>query len=97
MANKEFNEYLVKLSTNRTRGMIEALDELGDRIDISNLNVDDDGGYEMLIDIIDDLLARLDNKSYGRLDELRKMEGKLTGYIEILKLIRSVTSLTGHG
>ena len=97
MANEEFNTYLVGLSTNRIRGMIEALAELGNQIDISNLDDDPDGGYEMLIDIIDDLLARLENESYSRSDELGKMKGKYTGYIEILKLIRNVTSLTGHG
>ena len=78
-------------------GMIEALNELGDQIEVSNLDADAAGGYEMLIDIIDDLLARLDNKSYGRQDKLMEMEGKLTGYIEILNLIRSATCLTGHG
>ena len=97
MANEEFHKNLVENSMNRTRGMIEALAELGSQIDVSNLDADPDGGYEMLIDIIDDLLARLNNKSYGRSDELMKMKGKFTGYIEILNLIRSATSLTGHG
>ena len=30
MASQEFNEYLVKVSTNRTRGMIEALADIGE-------------------------------------------------------------------
>ena len=37
MTSQEFNEYLVKALTNRTRGMIEALADIGERHSTLNL------------------------------------------------------------
>lgn len=97
MESKDFNEHLVKVSTNRTRGQIEALADIGEHLQTSIIDDDAAGGYEMLIDVIDDLLAQLKNKSHTRYHNLLDNEGKFTGYHSTLILIREITTLTGHG
>ena len=97
MTSQEFNEHLVKVSTNRTRGMIEALADIGERLQTSIIDDDVAGGYEMLIDVIDDLLPQLENESHPRYRNLLENEGKFTGYHSTLKLIRHTATLTGHG
>ena len=96
MTSQELNEHLVKVSTNRTRGMIEALADIGERLQTSIIDDDVAGGHEMCIDVIDDLLAQLENKSHTRYENLLENEGKLTGYHSTLELIRHTAILTGH-
>lgn len=97
MESKDFNNYLAEVSKNRTRGQIEALADIGENLQTSIIDDDAAGGYEMLIDVIDDLLAQLKNRSHTRYRNLLDNEGKYTGYHSTLILIREVTMLTGHG
>lgn len=97
MTSPEFNEHLVKVSTNRTRGMIEALADIGEGLQVDIIDDDAAGGHEMLIDVIDDLLAQLENRSHTRYTNLLDNEGKFTGYHSTLELMRHAAMLTGHG
>lgn len=83
-------------SENRTRGMIEALADIGKELQTEIIDDDVAGGHEMLVDTIDDLLAQLENRSHVRYRNLSDNEGKFTGYRSTLKLIRHAATLTGH-
>ena len=83
-------------SKNRTRGIIEALADIGKELQTEIIDDDVAGGHEMLIDVIDDLLAQLENRSHTRYTNLLDNSGKFTGYHSTLKLIRHAATLTGH-
>ena len=96
MASPDSNEHLVKVSMNRTRGMIEALADIGERLQMDIIDDDVAGGHEILVDVIDDLLAQLENRSHVRYTNLSDNDGKIVGYHSTLNLIRHAATLTGH-
>ena len=97
MTKAEFNEYLANISKDRVRGIIEALKDIGELVDTDVSETNLDGGYEMVIDYIDDRLATLENGTNLRYSNLIENKGKLEGYYHILHLLRNAICLTGHG
>ena len=78
--------------TNRTKGVIDAIAEVGTRTRPIEFYQDHNGSIEGLVDTIDDLLAT--QEEYA--NKYPKEEGRFTGYHHTLKLLQSLCHLTGR-
>lgn len=90
--NNEFAEAMVNYDRNRTKGVIDAIATVGNRIGPNPIPHNHSGSIEPLVDIVDDLLAT--EEEY--FNQHREEEGRFTGYDYTLKLLQSLCHLTGR-
>ena len=90
--NSEFAEAMANYDQNRTRGVIDAIATVGNRLGPNPIPHNHSGSIEFLVDIIDDLLAT--EKEY--FNQHSGVEGRSTGYHYTLTLLRSLCHLTGR-
>lgn len=95
----EFNEHIRNWHINCTKGMIDAIIEVGAQLDYLHGNGNNlaDGGAEALEDTTDDLGAgsnKLD-ETVGNIDEkfnkYKGEDGRLSGYIAMLDILRAMS------
>ena len=94
MEKNEFNEYLLDIQTNRFRGIIECLIDVGrylDDIDCNTLN-----SNKRITEVIHEFYLN----RHEKYDHLMKKEseflGRCEGYQEMLSLIKSVIKIAGY-
>lgn len=73
--------------------MTDAISEVGHRLKlICDPDEQKDGGHEAIVDVVDDLLSKGNLDKYT--EDNRQQEGRLTGYLNTLKLIRSIACVS---